>query len=325
MRNYRFDNIKFILIVLVVLGHLLELLKDSATANSLYRVIYLFHMPAFIFISGYFAKFDPKKILHSLIYPYIILQAVYLPFHYLFILGKETVTLQFTSPYWILWYLMAMALYYLLIPFFQTQDLRRQILTLSAVVIVSLLAGYDSSIGYHMSLSRFFVFLPYFLAGLYFRTSQQRIMEKWRSRPQLHAVTYTVAFIGAAYSVFYILNTKLSSFVLYGSLHYAKLNYGPSTRLLLLFFATCWIILLLHAIPNKRISAISLIGKNTFPIFVLHGFFIELASKYNIFQYGEINNLLLVITLTGGILILLGNKNTARLMQLLFHCNQKKK
>ena len=114
MRNYRFDNIKCILIILVVLGHFLELPKDSATADAVYRVIYLFHMPAFIFVSGYFAKFNPKKIVRSLIIPYIIMQTIYLAFHSLFILEEKTFTLQFTKPYWILWYLMAMVFYYLL-------------------------------------------------------------------------------------------------------------------------------------------------------------------------------------------------------------------
>lgn len=280
MRNYRFDNIKFILITLVVLGHLLEFFKDSAIANALYRVIYLFHIPAFVFISGYFAKFDPKKILRSFIFPYLILQTVYLAFHSLIILEEETFTLQYTKPYWILWYLMAMCFYYLLIPFFQTKDFCRQILTLLATIIVSLLIGYDSSIGYNMTLSRFFVFLPYFLMGLYFRTNHNAIMKKWQKSTLLPILTYTAAFIGAAYSVFYILNTKLSSFVLYGSLHYAKLNYGPSVRLLLLFFAICWIIVLFHSIPNKKIPIISTLGKHTFLIYVLHGFILELIEKH---------------------------------------------
>lgn len=280
MRNYRFDNIKCILIILVVLGHFLELPKDSATAESIYRVIYLFHMPAFIFVSGYFAKFDPKKILRSLICPYAIFQTLYLAFHSLVILEEETFTLQFTKPYWILWYLMAMIFYYLLIPFFQTTDKCRQAITVFAAIILSLLAGYDSSIGYQLTLSRFLVFLPYFLIGMYVRTSYNDIMKKWHSSPLLRTITYTTAFAGATGSVFYILDSKLSSFVLYGSLHYAKLNYGPSIRMLLLFFAVCWIIVLFRLLPDKKIPLISSTGKYTFWIFVLHGFIVELVEKY---------------------------------------------
>lgn len=279
MRNYRFDNIKFILIFLVVLGHLLELPEDSATADSLYRIIYLFHIPAFIFISGYFAKFNPGKIVRSLLCPYIILQIAYLLFHNLIIIEEQEFVLQFTKPYWLLWYLMAMAFYYLLIPFFQTQDTHKQILTISVAIIVSLLAGYDSSIGYHLTLSRFLVFLPYFLAGQYFRTDHEQITDKWQSSQLLRIFTNITAFTGAVYSVFYILNTRLSSYVLYGSLHYAKLNYGPANRLLLLLFAACWIIVLFRIVPNKKMPLLSSIGKHTFWIFILHGFVVEMVEK----------------------------------------------
>lgn len=280
MRNHRFDNIKFILIVLVVLGHFLELPKDSATADSLYRVIYLFHIPTFIFVSGYFAKFNPGKILRSFIYPYVILQIAYLLFHNLIIIEEREFALQFTKPYWLLWYLMAITFYYLLIPFFQTQDTRRQIIILCASVIVSLLTGYDNSIGYNLTLSRFFVFLPYFLAGQYSHTNREQIKDKWKSSQQLLIFTDIAAIIGAICSVLFILNSTLSSRVLYGSYSYEALGYGPFIRLLLLLFAASWIIVLFRFVPNKKIPLLSSIGKHTFWIYVLHGFVIKLIGKY---------------------------------------------
>ena len=51
-RNYRIDNIRFILIFLVVFGHLLGIMTGSK-ADLLYRFIYSFHMPVFIFITGH--------------------------------------------------------------------------------------------------------------------------------------------------------------------------------------------------------------------------------------------------------------------------------
>jgi len=173
-----------------------------------------------------------------------------------------------------------MIFYYLLIPFFQTTDKHRQVITVSVAVIISLLAGFDSSIGYQLTLSRFFVFLPYFLMGQYFRTSYDLIIKKWEHSSKIHAFTYITAFIGATGSVLYILNTKLSSFILYGSLNYAKLDYGPSIRLLLLFFAICWIIVLFCLVPNKKIPFLSCTGKYTFWIFVLHGFVVEMVKKF---------------------------------------------
>ena len=147
-------------------------------------------------------------------------------------------------------------------------------------IILSLLTGYDKSIGYHLTLSRFLVFLPYFLIGMYARTNYEDIGRKWQGSPLIRTITYTTAFTGAIGSAFYILNSKLSSFVLYGSLHYAKLNYGPSDRLLLLFSAICWIIVLFRLIPNKKIPILSSIGKHTFRLFIFHGFIVELVGKY---------------------------------------------
>ena len=49
------DNLKFILITLVVAGHFADQLTDySSIYSSIYLFIYAFHMPLFIFISGYF-------------------------------------------------------------------------------------------------------------------------------------------------------------------------------------------------------------------------------------------------------------------------------
>lgn len=49
------DNLKFILITAVVIGHFADFVVDrSDTCKSIYLFIYAFHMPLFIFISGLF-------------------------------------------------------------------------------------------------------------------------------------------------------------------------------------------------------------------------------------------------------------------------------
>ena len=62
-RDYHVDNIKGILIFLVVCGHLLSTLQDmdSTFAIGVRTLIYFFHMPGFIFMSGYLAKGFLKK------------------------------------------------------------------------------------------------------------------------------------------------------------------------------------------------------------------------------------------------------------------------
>ena len=57
-RDYYIDNIKAVFIFLVVLGHLLDYLGEAGLsfAINLRSFIYFFHMPGFIFLSGYLAK-----------------------------------------------------------------------------------------------------------------------------------------------------------------------------------------------------------------------------------------------------------------------------
>ena len=51
------DNLKLFLIFLVVLGHLsFDYFDSSQMFRTISMVIYTFHMPAFVFISGLFCK-----------------------------------------------------------------------------------------------------------------------------------------------------------------------------------------------------------------------------------------------------------------------------
>ena len=58
-RIYLYDNVKCLAIFLVVIGHAINFLTDYDGNNlekSMYSLIYAFHMPLFIFISGLFVK-----------------------------------------------------------------------------------------------------------------------------------------------------------------------------------------------------------------------------------------------------------------------------
>lgn len=74
VRDNQFDNIKAILIFCVVLGHVISNFGRTGSAAVTYDIIFSFHMPAFLFVSGYFAKYNPKKIFASLFPLYVIFQ-----------------------------------------------------------------------------------------------------------------------------------------------------------------------------------------------------------------------------------------------------------
>lgn len=88
-RDYFFDNARAILILLVVFGHMLQpYTSGDKYLSALYLVIYSFHMPTFLFISGYFAKNIDKpyyleKISKRLIVPYMIFFAFFSIYYFL--------------------------------------------------------------------------------------------------------------------------------------------------------------------------------------------------------------------------------------------------
>ena len=156
------------LIFLVVFGHLLECFYGNIQL-WLYSVIYSFHMPAFVYTTGYFSRFDSKRYINALLYPYCIYQILYLLFQRFYL--KEDNVLQFTTPYWLLWYLLSTMFWMLFLQFIEGKKLHSK-----AILIVSFLCalfiGYDNSIGYYLSLSRTIVLFPFYIAG-YFRSCRK--------------------------------------------------------------------------------------------------------------------------------------------------------
>ena len=174
-RNYRMDNLKCLLIFAVVFGHMLELfMGKNDSFKVIYLVIYSFHMPLFAFISGVFARFSPEKIRNHLIYPYVVFQILYLLFANS-VLEKEA-EVQFTTPYWLLWYLFASIAWNLLLPLVQGSGFtwKKKAAVLSAAFLAGILIGFDNKAGYYLSFSRIVEFFPYFLLGVYYREWSDR-------------------------------------------------------------------------------------------------------------------------------------------------------
>ena len=97
-----FDNIKGLLIVLVVFSHFLYEFQDN-----ILKSIYFFHMPIFIFVSGYFSKNSSKNNLLKLLFYYIVGNTILMWFS--FLMYKTPFSL--IEPYYSYWYLIALIFY----------------------------------------------------------------------------------------------------------------------------------------------------------------------------------------------------------------------
>ncbi|MNW30622.1 Acyltransferase family protein [compost metagenome] len=86
-RDAYFDNLKWLLVLLVVVGHLIEPLPNNTALQPLYLTIYTFHIPLFVMVSGYFSKqLDNSKyttrVISQLVVPYFIFESLYSLFDY---------------------------------------------------------------------------------------------------------------------------------------------------------------------------------------------------------------------------------------------------
>ncbi len=272
MREHKYDTLRFFLILCTVFGHLIEKMPGLINYYT-YRLIYLFHMPAFIFVSGYFASFKPRKILNW-IYTYIIYQTLYFVF-YRFVLLRTDVSFQYTTPTWLLWYLFVMIFYHLLLPLLDRRKVALQLAFFCSSMAFSLYVSRFSALGYPYSLSRFFTFLPYFIAGFYTRKNLPALKSMWNRIPFRFLFDISVLIVCLFVSRFLVTWETLDTKVLYGSYSYASMHYGPPSKLLIYICGFLWIYLLIRFTPPRRIPIISQAGRYSMPVYLLHGFIVK--------------------------------------------------
>lgn len=165
-RDIYFDNVKFVLIMLVVVGHFIEqCTENSHTARSMFLFIYSFHMPLFIFITGYFCKRLIRRkedvIKRAYVFGMLFILFKFIIFIIKIVFGQAG-EFHFFAESGVPWYLWSVSIYYLAA--WRLQDINKKTL-LFCSLLIGCICGYDTSIGDFMVLSRTFVFFPFFVMG----------------------------------------------------------------------------------------------------------------------------------------------------------------
>lgn len=169
-RDAFFDNAKYLAIILVACAHAWEPYRgDSRAATALYIVVYAFHMPAFILISGYFSRgFDlsPRKVrrlLTCVVVPYVLFETAYSLFRR-WAHDEPGYPVSLVDPYFLSWFLIALFLWRLTTPLWQNVKW-----PVAIALGVSLAASLTPDIGPDLDLQRVLQFLPFFVLGLALR------------------------------------------------------------------------------------------------------------------------------------------------------------
>jgi fucose 4-O-acetylase-like acetyltransferase len=273
-RSKYFDNAKFILIFLVVFGHLISPLKEEdGILFTLYTVIFFFHMPAFIMISGYFAKGYNKKgyLLKSvkkILIPYFIFQVIY-SFYYYFNGQEERLSIDFFHPHWTLWFLLSLFFWNLLLYLFA----KLRWIGFTLAVVMGIAIGYINDVGGFLSLSRTFVFFPYFLLGYLLSGEHlKRIIRTRFSLPLgLLIIAATLFYFGTSFP-------KDAVPWLLGDTSYANMGGEQLSDGLFrgIQYGLTFIVIFgfLALIPSGQFK-ITKIGERTLYVYLFHGFIIK--------------------------------------------------
>ncbi len=276
-RDAYWDNLKAILIFLVVVGHfLLPISPKTGSVKAVFSWIYLFHMPAFVFVSGVFSKSYVRKgkkeyKLAGFLALYVFFTVGIWLIELLF--GRQIEWTDILSTSSAPWYMLAMFFWFLLLPF--VSRLKPGI-ALPLFLLLGLFVGCFSHCGNFLAISRTIVLFPFFLAGYWFDGSLIGRIRPWMRLP---------AALFLALCAF-LLFRYMDRLAFYVNIMYAKSPYyalGFSNRQGLVYRAVWYCLAAsmtaaLMCLVSGRRSFLTCVGERTLGIYILHRLLRDVCS-----------------------------------------------
>ncbi len=301
------DNIRFMLITLVVVGHF----ADKFTAQSdvfkgIFLFIYTFHMPLFVLISG--RLHSNRRITDKCLF-YVgvgfLLKAV------LYICRKAiggAPAFFLLSDADLPWYLFAMVAY-ILITYLLREQSKWFVLLLS--ILIACFAGLDSTVGDTLYLSRIVVFFPFYWGGTMLNTEGLlRIKkQKW-----IIALAVLLVCAWGILCLIFTDNLYLLRHLFTGRNPYSSaiIQYGPWVRLFCYALSLIVSLSVMMLIPARRIAAITVMGERSlhvyfwhWPAFLLLNHFLRINE---VFYWGNNIGKVLYLLLAGALAVVLSQK-----------------
>lgn len=296
-RNLKLDNAKGILITLVVIGHMLLPIQGTTRGvTNFFYMIYAFHMPAFVFISGLLAQHIytrvPKRYFNgrrwcSTLWLYLLFQFI-LFFSETPAYGRTTRFPDFLHTSGAPWYLLALLLWYLMIPFFYAyRNFPYSLIAWILLTIMSLAGGYLASgalagLGDFLALDRVIAFAPFFFAGYFIGPERlMRFLKEKRGIVLLLTALGLLCFALVGTQTFDRLLPYKN--VVYGAWYYRfhpeqnPAAFPGDLAACLWLIRLAWFLVsglmsfgLLALMPNRQIPLLTTIGQRTLQIYILH-------------------------------------------------------
>jgi fucose 4-O-acetylase-like acetyltransferase len=280
-RDPYLDNAKFLAVVLVVVGHAWNNLSEVHGVEAGYLLLYLFHMPVFVLVTGYLSRRSTaltpgraQAIVGTLVVPYLIFQAGYGVLASL--AGIEASEPGLVSPSWLMWFLAAVACWRATAAVWQ--HMRAPV----AVAVAISLAGGATSAG-ALALTQVLGLLPFFVLGLSLRPHHLRRLRTPRVR-LLAVGTLAAAAVGC------FVATPVSDLRMewvYWRSSYTELGVswveGGVIRLAMLLAALVLSAAFLALVPERR-TWFTRFGAHTLYAYLLHGLVVLLGMATGVFD-----------------------------------------
>jgi fucose 4-O-acetylase-like acetyltransferase len=276
-RDAFFDNAKYLAIVLVAVGHAWEPLREgSRSVSALYLLVYTFHMPAFIVVSGYFSRnFDAspgrlRRLVTGLVVPYVLFETAYTFFtRWTDRVPDRPVSL--LDPLYLTWFLVALFVWRLTTPLWHR--VRHPV---PLALAVAMLATLTPSIGDDLDLQRVLQFLPYFVLGLRLKPEHFRLVRRRAVRLAALPV-FAVALMSAYWAV-----PRMSGAWFYHRDSAQELGApawsGPVMTLVTFGCSLVLVGCFLALVPGRR-TWFTVLGAGTLYGYLLHGFLVQ-GARY---------------------------------------------
>jgi fucose 4-O-acetylase-like acetyltransferase len=280
-RDPYFDNVKFLAVVLVVLGHAWYPLAGNRMVDAAHLFVYSFHMPVFILIAGYFSRRfattrgKVRRLVVGVGVPYLVFEAAY-PLYASLLDGKRFVWSPL-SPYAIMWFLLALMMWRLSTPLWQ--QLRWP---LPVAVAISLAAGTIQLPD--QVVIRTLEFLPFFVGGLLLREEHFRLL---RSRPvRAAAVLVTAAAAVTAILAEPHLNPEWFNYRLSDKDFGVAPIVAVAMRFAVLLCGMAMTAAFLALVPRRRMWFTDL-GTGSMYVYLLHGFVVFGATYAGWYDWAD--------------------------------------
>lgn len=288
-RIYLFDNVKWLAIILVVIGHAIGMLTEGSgnqLEKSLYVIIYSFHMPLFIFISGLFLKpmdEDTKCPMHK-IGAFLAIGIVLKAFTSILrlILGKSDLYAILDMYDGYAWFMGAMAAFILMTWLIRSFN---QTIVFSVVLLVGCMAGYDKHLGDQFALMRIAVFFPVFLIG-YYLTPELLVKLNSNKWMKLLSALIIVGFVALCLfnqdfvSQFRPLFTGRNRFTVLKDAY----PFGAFYRMLTYAISALMGLSVICLTPNRRLGYITTMGGKTLQIYFWHKMCLIVIEHFKVYD-----------------------------------------